>query len=224
MPKPTGVPEAGDRGNAGSQAERVVDAIRQSIMTGAVLPGQELRQAALAAELGTSRVPVREALQLLVAEGLVRHSPRHGFRVTRLSGAELAEIYLMRQVLETAVLERLKPFSKEAVAELSSCVEQQKALLDEPNVGDFQRLNRRFHMGILRASGLDFVVSELERIWTVSEPYRIAWAQSPTNRRRAVAEHEQMLAALKEKHTGKLIHLWDLHRTHAHGEQNLHPL
>ena len=81
--------------------EAVTAALREAIITGVLKPGERLRQAALAKELNTSRVPVAAALHNLAAEGLVDYAPHRGAAVRVLEPEELEETYQLRIVLET---------------------------------------------------------------------------------------------------------------------------
>lgn len=94
--------------------ESVGDAIRQALYNRRFEPGQELSEAALASEMGVSRGPVREALLLLVQEGLVTHSPNRGFSVVQITAADLREIHDVRVPLETLALAMAKPHMTEA--------------------------------------------------------------------------------------------------------------
>ena len=78
----------------------VLDRIRDRILSGAVAAGQPVRQDALAAELGVSKIPLREALARLEQEGLVRAEANRGFFVRPLSAAEAEEVYALRLMLE----------------------------------------------------------------------------------------------------------------------------
>src|SRR2546425_10001528 len=78
----------------------VVERIRAQILQGKLTPGQWLRQERLAAELGTSYTPIREALKQLQAEGMVEHVPYRGVRVVQFSPQDVLDIYGMRSVLE----------------------------------------------------------------------------------------------------------------------------
>lgn len=214
--------EAGiDGARAQSSTERVIGQIRGLISSAAVLPGQELRQAALAKQFGTSRVPIREALQLLVAEGLVQHTNGFGYHVVRLTADELRQLYLVRGLLETEVLKAVDDPDGEGYRRLAEIVEAQRAEISTPEVTEFQRLNREFHLSMMRLSGMDFVVKEIDRLWGVSEPYRIMWAQVSGNRRRSVEEHELMLDALKVKDISLLTDLCNRHREHNPSEVNV---
>jgi DNA-binding GntR family transcriptional regulator len=88
---------------------RVVDLLRDQILSGALTEGMQLRQEKLAAELGVSRVPIREALHQLEAEGLVTQESHKGAVVSGLSIDDLEEIYEIRARLETWLLELSMP-------------------------------------------------------------------------------------------------------------------
>ena len=92
-----------------SMRTSVGDAIRQALYRGRFEPGQALSEAGLAAEIGISRGPVREALLLLVQEGLLTHSQNRGFSVVQLTANDLREIQEVRIPLETTALTLAKP-------------------------------------------------------------------------------------------------------------------
>jgi DNA-binding GntR family transcriptional regulator len=86
--------------------DMVYGVLREGILTGALPPGEWLRQDALANQLGVSRIPVRSALLQLEAEGLIRVDPYRGATVNQLTTAEMREIYELRIVLETHALRK----------------------------------------------------------------------------------------------------------------------
>ncbi len=93
--------EPGDR----TAEESVTDALRQAILRGLLVPGQRLRQEVLAAELGVSRIPLRDAFRRLLAEGLIHIDGRRGARVARLTTADASELYELRRMLEVHCLQ-----------------------------------------------------------------------------------------------------------------------
>src|SRR5690242_8818642 len=94
-------PDAGERTPMPSATtRRAYDAIRADIGSGAVEPGAWLRESALAAALGLSRTPVREALRMLAAEGAVELVHNRGARVVQWSAADIDEVYRLRALLE----------------------------------------------------------------------------------------------------------------------------
>ena len=76
-----------------STAERVADALREQLLSGAIAPGAPMRDVDLSARAGVSRTTVREALAALVREGLLTHSLHHGTEVARLAAADVRDIY-----------------------------------------------------------------------------------------------------------------------------------
>ena len=87
-------------GRAATAQEQVLRALRSLIASGTLEPGQQVVQDALAAQLGVSRVPLREALKVLEGEGQVVYHPHRGYFVAELSAADLSEVYRIRQLLE----------------------------------------------------------------------------------------------------------------------------
>lgn len=105
-----------------SNVGRGVSALRRRILAGEVRPGRPLREVALAAELGVSRNTLREILLVLASEGLVQHVPHHGARVVQLGVRDARDIYLVRQLIESAAIERAASRPLEASEYLSAAV------------------------------------------------------------------------------------------------------
>jgi DNA-binding GntR family transcriptional regulator len=120
-----------------SNVGRGASALRRRILAGEVRPGSPLREVALAAELGVSRNTLREILLMLAAEGLVQHVPHHGARVVQLGVRDARDIYLVRQVIESAAIERAASRPLEAAEYLSAAVER---LEDAAAAHDLDRL------------------------------------------------------------------------------------
>jgi DNA-binding GntR family transcriptional regulator len=105
-----------------SNVGRGVSALRRRILAGEVRPGWPLREVALAAELGVSRNTLREVLLVLASEGLVQHVPHHGARVVQLGVRDARDIYLVRQLIESAAIEHAASRPLEASEYLSAAV------------------------------------------------------------------------------------------------------
>src|SRR5215510_5383173 len=90
-------------------SERIAAHLRDAILNGEMPPGSRIRQEEIAVRLGASRLPVREALRMLEAEGLTEHERHKGARVTRLSMHEVDVIYRMRERLEPLALAESLP-------------------------------------------------------------------------------------------------------------------
>jgi DNA-binding GntR family transcriptional regulator len=129
----------------------ILAALRESIISGALAPGMLLRQTELAEEFGTSRIPVREALNSLQAEGLVQIEPNRGAYVTTLSADELREIFDLRVLLETEALRRAVPLHSERTLRRVEAVQHE---LDAETVPrEWVRLDRTFHDALYEPCG-----------------------------------------------------------------------
>ena len=138
---------------------RIAGALREEILGGRYLPGERIRQEDIAARYGASRIPVREALAMLAAEGLVTLVANAGAWVTRLSAAECAEVYLIRERLEPLLLRMSLPLLDEAaidrMGELATEMEEAvgpegpgagRAAGRKTGVDAFLRADREFHL------------------------------------------------------------------------------
>jgi DNA-binding GntR family transcriptional regulator len=93
----------------GTAQQHATDALRALIVRGELRPGQRVNQEDLAAQLGLSVAPVREALRVLESEGQLTYLPRRGYFVTELRFADLQEIYELRAILEERAARRALP-------------------------------------------------------------------------------------------------------------------
>jgi DNA-binding GntR family transcriptional regulator len=109
---------------AESNVARGVAALRRRILAGEVRPGRPLREVSLAAELGVSRNTLREILLVLASEGLVQQVPHHGARVVQLGVRDARDIYLVRQLIESAAIERAAARPLEVAEYLSSAIDR----------------------------------------------------------------------------------------------------
>ncbi|EAU48031.1 GntR family transcriptional regulator [Salipiger bermudensis] len=91
---------------------RILDSLREDILSGALIEGTALRQDQLASRYGASRIPVREALLQLEGEGLVRQQANRGYTVSKLSLAEISEEFDLRAMLESDLIMRAIPLMK----------------------------------------------------------------------------------------------------------------
>jgi DNA-binding GntR family transcriptional regulator len=143
-----------------SNVGRGAAALRRRILAGEVKPGRPLREVALAAELEVSRNTLREILLVLASEGLVQHEAHHGARVVQLGVRDARDIYLVRQLIESAAIERAASRPPEASSHLIAAVER---LEDAAVAHDLDRLveaDLGFHRSLV-------AVLESDRLSTV---------------------------------------------------------
>jgi DNA-binding GntR family transcriptional regulator len=182
-------------------------------------PGQQIRQEELAAELGMSKAPLREALKALEMEGLVHHAPNQGYFTARLSGTDLQQIYLMRRLLETELLLALRPAEVPDINHLQALnAEMVRVGIDSP-LGQFAELNREFHFRIFSLAGMSLVLREVERLWQISDSYRplSIFDSFGSVHQRIVADHDEMVAALQVRNLSRLVQTADKHRDVGRG-------
>lgn len=160
--------------------EVVLRALRTDLVTGHFAPGEQLVQESIAERLGVSRVPLREALKILEAEGHVTYHPHRGYFVTQLSTDDLLEVYRLREILETEALEHavpmLTPVDCDALAELITGVDH--AIRDD-DVRSISEANRRFHFALFEFSGMPRLVKLIRQLWDATEAYRSVYFASP---------------------------------------------
>jgi DNA-binding GntR family transcriptional regulator len=193
-----------------SMTSQLIVRFRDRILSGAYAPGSALRQDSLAAEFGTSKIPVREALVQLQSEGLVDIFPNRGFQVRPLAGTELEEVFRLRLQIE--------PFAVALGAKLATAADHRAArdALEQLNAAtgarEFAasgRLNRAFHL-LLIVPRLQPVAAEtLGRLHTLAQRYVQAHLRPEGRAKRASREHAALLkvwSAGKSKEARVLMH------------------
>jgi DNA-binding GntR family transcriptional regulator len=157
---------------AGSTASyRIADALRTAILDGSYLPGERIRQEDIAARSGASRIPVREALRLLQAEGLVTLVANSGAWVAKLSLAECAELYQIRERLEPLLLRASLPgldgAAIDRLAGLAGVMEEAGGDVDA-----FLRADREFHLASYAAAAPGETANIIGKMWNSTQHYR----------------------------------------------------
>lgn len=168
------------RGAAGGDgavaSHRIAGALREEILGGRYLPGERIRQEELAARSGASRIPVREALAMLAAEGLVTVVANSGARVTRMTAAECTETYLVRERLEPLLLRMSLPLLDDGVLDrmggLAAEMEAAAGGAGDPDVAAFLRADREFHLASYSAAGQGETWRIIARMWNTTQHYR----------------------------------------------------
>lgn len=130
-----------------TRTQLVVETLREKILSGEITAGQPLRQAALAAELNVSRIPVREALLQLEAEGLVAFEPHKGATATELNVDQVDELFELRAMLEADLLASSIPnLTAETLDQAQQLLERlAKALGKENAANTWSELNSDYH-------------------------------------------------------------------------------
>jgi DNA-binding GntR family transcriptional regulator len=180
-------------------SERVADHLRAAILGGEIGPGERIRQEEIAQLVGSSRLPVREALHILEAEGLIEHEANKGARVPRLSPHDLDTIYQMRERLEPLALAESIPHLTDA--DLRRLDRLQGQIEAGTDVARFLALDREFHLLTYSACEIDPLSSIVVRLWNSTQHYRRAFVSISGPGRMWVvnAEHRLLLDAIERQ-------------------------
>jgi DNA-binding GntR family transcriptional regulator len=172
MASSTASPEPIAHGAAGA---RIANRLREAILSGEYAPGARIRQEDLADRHGASRLPVREALRMLEAEGLVTLVANTGAWVASLSHEECDEMYQIRERIEPLLLRYNVPFLAEAdVDELDRLA---GAMERSADVEEFLALDREFHLSCYSKAETTVLRDTILRLWNSTQHYRRAFTR-----------------------------------------------
>ncbi len=168
-----------------------------AIVDGRIAPGSPLRLQDIAAQLGMSMMPVREAIRELAALDLVEMEPRRGARVREMSRADLEDTYFSRIHLETiAVWEAAKKFTAEDGARAASALAEQEAAQMAGDLVAARDAHERFHFALYEAARRPWLQRSILPAWRNSERYRVGALLLEQTRSERSHEHSRILAAL----------------------------
>lgn len=174
--------------------EAAADELRRLILAGTFPAGHALRQDAVADALGTSRIPVREALRLLAAEGLVVIHPHRGAVVSTLSPAEIAELFDLRALLEPDLLRHAVPLQGAADhADAGRILASYAAAIAQRNVDAWGELNTEFHLALYRPAKRPQTLAVVRMLLANTDRYTRLQLALADGTARAQEEHAEML-------------------------------
>ncbi|HVI91023.1 MAG TPA: GntR family transcriptional regulator [Dongiaceae bacterium] len=179
--------------------ERIYRQIHHKLLTGQLLPGQQLSINALISALGGSAMPIREALRRLEAERLLVVGSNRSLTVPRLNAMQVAELRDMRLALEGMATERAAPnIAEQDLAALAAiCAEMEAAILaDDP--ARYLDANWRFHLFIYQLSRMPLMCSIVQQLMARAAPYvRLGLNGNREHMQRAMRHHYAALEALR---------------------------
>jgi DNA-binding GntR family transcriptional regulator len=175
----------------------VVERLREKIVSGELPAGSKIDQNAVAAELGVSRMPVREALRQLDAEGFVTLLSHRGAIVSELSVDEIVEMYEMRAVLSGLASRLAVPNFDDATVQRLEQLSKDMEKTTDPD--EWIELNQQFHDAIEKPSGAKRLLELIERLTQQCRPslqisVRLVHAQTPAQK-----EHDAIVRACRER-------------------------
>ncbi|HEY2262363.1 MAG TPA: GntR family transcriptional regulator [Streptosporangiaceae bacterium] len=184
--------------------------IKQSVVSGELRPGAKLSPSAVAANLGVSHIPVREALTSLAASGYLEHRPRVGFFVRILSSEDLADIYHWREILEReAFMVAIPKITGDDIDEMRRLCGQMRKVAGSVQRREYLNLNRQFHFIAFRQAGSDRLLRFLTYLWDAAAPYTFAGL---VDAEKAQRDHERMIPRFEARDEDGIIELMTQHR------------
>lgn len=180
-----------DVNTPGVTGRRIAQEIRQEILEGKLRPGERIGQEELAERFDASRIPVREGLKILEAEGLITIVPNAGAWVSKLDAFEFDQTYKLREQVESlAIRESIDHLTDSQVNRLGELAEEIAAATD---VETFLRVDREFHL--LSYAGAEFSLLHdlVQRFWNSTQHYRRAFAQGLNLNRQWATDAEHRL-------------------------------
>lgn len=185
--------------------DQVASRLRTMLVEGRIAPGAKLNERELCAQLQVSRTPLREAIKLLAAEGLVDLLPNRGAIAVKLTEADVLNTFEVLAMLEGMSGElAAKRITEEELAEVRALHYEMMACHARRDLSGYYRLNARIHTAINEAAGNPVLAQTYRSINARVQSLRFRTNQDDAKWKHAVEEHEQMIAALAARDAGAM--------------------
>ncbi len=185
-------------------AVEITNRLRQMILEGQLQPGEKIREKLLTEQFGVSRTPLREALKVLAAEGLLELIPHRGTVVTKQSDAEIAEVFQVLAALEGLAGELAATNASEKnLQDIHTMTEKLRRSYEETDRPTYFRINQDIHKALLSAAGNETLVKAHKLLAHRVQRARYQANLTPARWRAAVEEHEAIAAALSGRDAEK---------------------
>ncbi|SDT26077.1 GntR family transcriptional regulator [Pseudomonas fuscovaginae UPB0736] len=198
-----------DLGNAPSTSEIITRYLRDAIIAGSFAEDEPIRQDEIARQFNVSKIPVREALKRLEAEGLVMFQRNRGAMVTRLSELELAQMFEVRMLLEDKVLRLAIPNMTESTFAKAERICQE--FVGENDVGRWAELNWELHACLYEPAQRPFLVGLIRSVNDKLERYLRMQMSLSAGKERADHEHRDIIDACRSRDVERAVKLLDEH-------------
>ena len=187
-------------------SDRLREAIEEEITTGKLLPGSRLDEAELAKRFNVSRTPVREALNLLLGEGLIQALPRRGAVVTRVPARRLVEMFEVMAELEVMCAQlTARRMSEDELTAIESAHAACQGAVVARDADAYFYANERFHYAIYTASHNEFLFEQASALQRKLRPYRRLQLRVRNRIQRSLDEHQAIVDALREGNAEHLV-------------------
>ncbi len=198
-------------------SSRIADQLREAVMSGALPQGSQVGEVQLATQFGVSRGPVREAMQRLVQEGLLRSIPHRGIFVVELTEADVRDIYDARLAVESAATLAImrRPDVEKAARRLDTAVARMAAAVDRGDAGALSRGDLVFHEVLVAQSGSVRLQRMASTLLVETRMCLAALTGTYVAPVRLVDEHAEIVAAIRSGDTSRALTILDEHMRDA---------
>ena len=180
--------------------ERILETIRDAIMTGTLKPGEKVAEPELAARFGISRTPIREAFRQLESEGYLTVIPRKGALVASFSDKDVEEFYAIKSILEGyAARKACERLSVKEIAKLEGINEKLRQIAHDGDVKTFFRVHNSFHELFIKAADNDKLYEMISGLLKKFQRLRLASLSKPGRMQISVGEHEKIIEAFRSR-------------------------
>lgn len=205
-----------------SRTAWVADRIREDVASGAIRPGELIKQTVLAKRYGVSPTPVREALRILEADGVIDYATHRGATVREMTPDTAADLYRLRAAVEavaaSSAVERMTPEGLRTVEARHADIE--RAMRDGTAPTELSRLNKRFHFAIYEMSS-PLMLQYVEALWVRFTPPATIWSTEHADALQR--DHDGILQALRDGDAEAVGRLTAEHVRHAAAIRDQHP-
>ena len=178
----------------------VFNTLREAILKGELKPGERLMELQLAAKLGVSRTPIREAIRMLEQEGLAVTIPRKGAEVAKMTEKDMEDVLQIREALdELAAKIACEQISEEQLEELVATMHEFEESTKTDNVKKIAEADVKFHDIIYQSTGNPKLVNMLNNLREQMYRYRVEYLKEGETRDVLVKEHEELTKAIRER-------------------------
>jgi DNA-binding GntR family transcriptional regulator len=179
----------------GNSAARLASQLRTDILQGDIAPGSRLSQQSIAERFGVSRIPVRDALQVLAGQGLVQHTSNATATVSGISVAELQELYELREAVEPLATQIAVP--NVGRADLLTMRKQLQIMEQHADTRTWLAANTEFHAAVYRRANRPRMIELVERLRGLTDRYMYLHLEVIGKTEHLVSEHLDILAAVE---------------------------
>jgi DNA-binding GntR family transcriptional regulator len=195
--------------------DELLGRLRKMIITGAFLPGEKIPERQLCDQFGVSRTPLREALKVLAAEGLVQLAPNRGAMIAMLSPDEMDECLTISSAIEALSAELACANITDAEIETIKALHSTMiAHYRKGNLDGFLAANREIHESIVAAARNPMLTGIYDTLFFRIGRTRVHPHYSSERLDEAVADHEEIISTLEARQGARLAELLQIHLEH----------